>query len=246
MSDSESQPVWIDVFNINSIHSIASENPHECLLTRNFSVQFWEKLFYDSFFTLPHGNFILIPNPILRFCLDISQHQSRHKKLKRFRKTFSFRVNYNFESSLRAVAEYHSQTSTWLDEACIRNILELQKSSKIQFFSFEVFDNQTGELAAVSVGFACGSNFHDITAATFHRDKRSLGKLLLHLQREILNKCGFRLWYLGFKISYMEEIVGGFEISRDNFFEKWMTNRNHSLSSIAQLESFQGIANILI
>jgi hypothetical protein len=86
--------------------------------------------------------------------------------------------------------------------------------------AFTLVDETTAEILAASLGYALGENFHDFSAATFVKDERSLGRSLLRLQRRALSQAGFKLWYLGFEIPYMQELNGR-GVDRAEFFDKW-------------------------
>lgn len=61
------------------------------------------------------------------------------------------------------------------------------------------------KLAAVTAGMSAGSNFHDYSMCTFVRDSRCLGHVLTKTVADLLQKCGFDLWYWGYKGEYMAQ-----------------------------------------
>ena len=50
-----------------------------------------------------------------------------------------------------------------------------------------------------------GTNFHDYSMCAFVRDKRNLGHVLTKTVGDLLHKCGFGVWYWGFKVGYMDQ-----------------------------------------
>ena len=65
--------------------------------------------------------------------------------------------------------------------------------------------SQRWELAAVTAGMSVGREFHDYSMLAFIRDKRNLGHVLTKSVGDLLAKCGFDLWYWGFKNGYMSQ-----------------------------------------
>ena len=207
------------------------------LYSLNRSIEFWESMYKESFFILDNRGLLSVPNPISRFCISLEPGASPGK-LQRKVSGLRLTINRDLDGVLKRTAEYHanSKSSTWLTAECIESLVriyqrgclrdkaETQEHDRLSFWSFELRDANSDELLATSIGYACGSNFHDVTAATFVRDKRSLGKLLLELERLLLMRCGFKLWYLGMELDYMKTLKG-FVMKPGDFFSVWNSNR---------------------
>ena len=225
-------PLEITRDHLPFIQKIAASVPGEFLVTSDWDVGFWNELLSFSFFTLPMTGqkLVLLPCPDERYCvIDLADGPERSRKSKRFDDQFDIRVNHDFKHSLETAAEWHRlHNGTWLSPFCVKNLLALSESqySTIRMVSFEAWEKSSGKLAAVSLGYSCGLNFHDFTACTIIRDKRSIGTILLHKQRQLLVSAGCQLWYLGFKIPYMK-ILNGSELDSGTFFDKWNDGRKH-------------------
>lgn len=131
------------------------------------------------------------------------------------------------KESLELIAS-HYDICTWINDLFIRNTVSLisdDENSSIQYYIFKLFGGDN-DLLSISVGYKFGNSFMDFTAATFKRDKTSCGKILLFNQGEFLkNKLGIKLWYLGFKIPYMETLVrddSAVELDREKFQNLWI------------------------
>jgi Leucyl/phenylalanyl-tRNA protein transferase len=196
-------------------------------------------LLKQSFFWLDSRNIWSLPNPLYRFCANLDS-SGRNKKLKRLMSqgTVEFRVNHDFEKELRYTAEHHSlqKGSSWLTECEIAAILRIFRMNcdplcisydQISFISFSLYRKSDEKLLATSIGYGFGRNFHDITAATLEDSEWSFGRSLLRLEREFLNQNGYKLWYLGFEIDYMKELIHGKDgnlFDRREFLDRWKLN----------------------
>lgn len=226
-------PLHVTFEHLPYIEIIARTVPGEFLVTNDWSVNFWVELLSRSLFTLPMSSvqheLILLPCPEKRYCITDFDAKQRQRKLKKYHSLFDIRVNSDFELALRTAADWHrGHNGTWLSSSCVANLLSIYRSqnSKVRMVSFEAWEKATGELAAVSLGYSCGLNFHDFSACTIIRDKRSIGTILLERQRELLAQAGCKLWYLGFKIPYMQ-FLNGSELDSKSFFELWDDGSKH-------------------
>ncbi|KAF4670449.1 hypothetical protein FOL47_002037 [Perkinsus chesapeaki] len=127
-------------------------------------------------------------------------------------------------------ALYHEKVNqgTWLDDRCLDALLAIRddpgSSDHLRFIAWELRDAETGNIAALSMGFILGSVFHDFTASTPIRDHRSAGRLLLRVEGHMLSLIGVKLWYLGFPMPYMRETLddfGGRCVPRSEFVQIW-------------------------
>ena len=206
----------------------------EYFWTTNFDACFWEKLFIKGLFVLPHGdNAALVPNPKLKFAMHIDTDTRSYKKQKKWKiDSFDFTCTQNLlpqlEYSLLQCRNWHIQfgrtNSSWISDKFVQVISEIVggHSPRIKFHVFQLLERDSGKLAAVSIGYRIGNAFMDFTACTLIRDKRSSGRLLLALQGDWLKSQGVKLWYLGFKLGYMESISDNFqEYDRSTFQQLW-------------------------
>lgn len=97
------------------------------------------------------------------------------------------------------------------------------RRDKVHHHVFELWDATTGELLALTAGFGVGRAFHDYSMATLVKDKRSAGAVLSKTVAHLLSKCGYGLWYWGFKNPYMAayDAYGGRQLEREEFNDRW-------------------------
>ena len=213
--------------------------PSDYLWTDSIDVPFWERLFCWGLFALPHnvpsGDFVLIPNPSQKFCFDLSQPFIRNVTRRMRMDDFEFVVTTVSEghgvdtlmSMLELCAEWHSafglSKSTWISNTFINAIAHMGKSSTvITFHTFQLVEKSSGRVASVSLGYRVGNAFMDFTACTPIRDRRSAGRLLTGLEGEWLKFHGVKLWYLGFKLGYMDSVSpNGVVLDRWSFQSLW-------------------------
>jgi len=198
--------------------------------------QFWLHLYCLGLFTLPlSDNLIGIPNPREKFCLQLDPSPSWKWTRKMRKATYKFVVDsvdsigiealsLSMGRILEKIAMHYS--STWVNELFIRNTVSLISADcPVQYYIFKLMDGE--ELVAVSVGYKYKDSFMDFTAATFRRDKCSPGKLLMFNEGIFLReKLHVKLWYLGFKLPYMTDLVtddSAKNIPRETFQKLWNT-----------------------
>ena len=158
-------------------------------------------------------------------------------------------VNRNIEQSLRLAQEYHLQpkktrdrdgnviekeSGTWITESLIKSFALMAavgptpEGHGVKLCAVELL-NREGEVLAGCLGFALGSVYHDYTMFTCKRSQHSYGNMLTRLLGCALQHAGYKLWYWGFKLGYMEEFVehcGGVDLPRDEFYRRWVEYRD--------------------
>eukprot|EP00298_Acanthocystis_sp_HF-20_P011795 c19573_g1_i1.p1 GENE.c19573_g1_i1~~c19573_g1_i1.p1 ORF type:complete len:386 (+),score=132.00 c19573_g1_i1:56-1159(+) len=209
------------------------ETPGDWLWTQtNFKSN--PKLFIEIFkyalFPLPSesGQYIPIINPVNRYCIDLRENVNwrSSKKVKKYSKEFKISVNYNFKSAFEAASKFHKQyhRSTWITNSLIDFFSEMANDPNcpIKQRAFELWDKDNN-LVAVVLGFGLGCVWHDYTMCAFLRDQRSCGSILTKTVGDLLQKCGYKIWYWGLKVDYMAEYdgKGGRYFDRQEFWDVW-------------------------
>lgn len=212
-------------------------SPDEYFYSDSFDTSFWAWLFKRGLFALPHDDVVLIPNPAKKFAFDLTRPVTWHVSRRMRKSGFVFSViardksgslfDTELLSLIQACAEWHTRNgtskSTWIDPAFIHNVqCMLETCPEINFQAFTVTDTTSGKIAAISIGYKYRDAFMDFTACTLVRDNRSAGKQILIRQCEYLQARGVKLWYLGFKLPYMDSLSrDAREFSRAEFQSVW-------------------------
>lgn len=158
-------------------------------------------------------------------------------------------VNRNLEDSLRLAQKYHSRPKkkvtrdrdgserssddegggTWISSQMIQAFALMDaigsapEGHGVKLCAVELI-NQSGDVLAGCLGFALGCVYHDYTMFTCTRSKHSYGAVLTRLLGCALQHAGYKLWYWGFKLGYMNEFdahCGGVDLPRDEFYRRW-------------------------
>ena len=190
---------------------------------------------------------LAVVNPEDRFCVDLTGVWStwavnRHyrKRARRFRLSCDVlsvstalkacrachRERLGGALSLEKLERLGQETDDhgWLTERLITMLERLSKdpSTSLSVHTFELWTaDSSPKLAALSVGFAVGCVFHDLTAGTPLWGKEGAGTVLIRAVGLTLANAGFTLWYWGIEVPYMRAYDNAVSLSRLAFFEKW-------------------------
>lgn len=154
------------------------------------------------------------------------------------------------QASLRRAYDYHMEhnESTWLSPVFIRLMGSCCSSDRgekanngspsspqqngafgVRLVCVELVDEAAAEVVAGCCGMAIGSVYHDYTMYTLRQCKDSLGSFLTKLLGEALQRCGYTLWYWGFRLGYMadyEKHFGAVNMPRAEFYHRWCAARD--------------------
>lgn len=203
------------------------ETPGEYLFfCSELTTEILESLCEAMLFALPMEGQLILPNPSQTFCLDLRKDINwfKNSKVRRFASQFKLVIKTNILENLEEARRYHStRGGTWLTPtlAAQLNHLSMKKRQRVQFYCFCLVELATGNTAACSFGFASGAVFQDYTMYTTCRDKRSCGSILNKVVGHVLQQAGFKLWYWGYELDYMQEYVVGYEavnVPREAFY----------------------------
>ncbi|CAE7487322.1 unnamed protein product [Symbiodinium sp. CCMP2592] len=189
-------------------------------------------LWLNACFTLPEPRSPITqcPNPVSRYCLDLTKGQPwlRSKKVRRHKHDFRLTVNADYQSSFEICQAMHMELhgSTWITPGLIQSLDKCRREdSQVKVYSIELWEKSSGKLAAVIMALSVGDIFHDYTTVTVIRDGRSPGSILTKVLGHLLTQAGFTLWYWGFKNPYMAEYdasYGGVELDNaEEFWPRW-------------------------
>ena len=115
------------------------------------------------------------------------------------------------------------EDGTWITDDFIDLLDHCQRSEGdqdvLKFVTFELWERESNEIVAASFGYLIGSILCDYTFMTLKRDHRSCGNILTKVIGDVLQSCGYDLWYWGFRLEYMTDYdkYGGKEIPRSEF-----------------------------
>jgi leucyl/phenylalanyl-tRNA--protein transferase len=182
---------------------------------------------------------LLIKSHQQRCVLDLQNlHISR--KLKRYARSLTLRINYNFSDCLDRIAKHHSQT--WLIPPLCEALSHLhqQAIAGIAFHSIEVYDGQ--QLVAGEVGYTTGAIYSSL--AGFHT-QNGAGSVQLAVLGLILIENEFAFWDLGMEVPY-KLTLGAQIVDRKTFLHRWQTHRKEKTPpwSVHQLNSEQIIQKL--
>jgi Leu/Phe-tRNA-protein transferase len=210
-----------------------SDSPEDMVWTAApISYDLMCSLWRNACFTLPntHNPIVSCPNPVSRYCLDLKQDIPwlRSKKVKRHKKDFSLSVNADYAGTFVACEHNHSENNRgrWITPELVTAMDRCRKEDgEVKMYSIELWEKETGKLAAAIMALSVGDVFHDYTTAAMIRDSRSAGAILTKVVGHLLHECGFTLWYWGFKNPYMAEYdqrYGGVLLdNKTQFWPKW-------------------------
>ncbi|CAJ1340489.1 unnamed protein product [Effrenium voratum] len=213
--------------------------PEDMVWTFSPSFDVLRSLWLNACFTLPsrHSPIAQCPNPIRRYCLDLTKRQPwlRNKKVRRHKSDFRLTVNANFRATFQQCERTHREAGrgSWITPDLIEGLDRCRKEDgELKVYSIELWEKSTGQLAAAIMALSVGDIFHDYTTATMLRDGRSPGAILTKVVGHLLTEAGYTLWYWGFKNPYMGEYdgqYGGLELRNDlDFWPRWRQAREMS------------------
>eukprot|EP00927_Polykrikos_kofoidii_P054651 TRINITY_DN49039_c0_g1_i1.p1 TRINITY_DN49039_c0_g1~~TRINITY_DN49039_c0_g1_i1.p1 ORF type:complete len:417 (-),score=75.45 TRINITY_DN49039_c0_g1_i1:36-1286(-) len=203
-------------------------------------------LWINACFTLPtpRNPATTCPNPKQRYCLDLTKGAPwlKSKKVKRHKDDFRLTVNSNFIQTFWDVERTHREDcrGTWITEELVSALDRCRRSDEeLRVYSVELWEKKTGKLAAAIMSFSVGDIFHDYSTSTMIRDNRSAGALLTKVVGHLLVRCGYTLWYWGFKNSYMAEYDGqyggGLWDNKADFWPRWRIARERARTAPCDL-----------
>lgn len=226
----------------------------DCLVEwrdRRSTLRLLSRLYYNGLFTLPRGKSIVLglPNGVSRYVIDLRvpgipwTHNKKLKKVLGRRCTsdpfdlscpLRVRVNRDFRDTMIQAVKYHCEvkgSGTWITEDLI-NAMQLMSiggsPDGVKLCAVELWDVSTSELLAGCLGFSLGCVYHDFTMFTSCRARSSYGSVCTKLLGHALQECGYKLWYWGFKVGYMEDFESRYcakELDRREFYNVWCQER---------------------
>ena len=210
-----------------------SDCPEDIVWTTNpVSYRLLQSLWTNACFTLPSPAHPIVtcPNPISRYCLDLTKGCPwlRSKKVRRHKDEFYLTVDANYVQTFLACEETHrlGGNGSWITRELVDALDRCRKENgDLKVYSIELWEKDGDKMAAAIMALSLGDIFHDYTTATMIRDARSPGAILTKVVGHLLAECGYTLWYWGFKNPYMAEYDGKFGgMQLDNkreFWPKW-------------------------
>jgi len=105
----------------------------------------------------------------------------------------------------------------------------------MRLFSFEVWESDTGRLAAAELGYTLGGIYTSLTGA-FDRSFPGAGSVQLAVTGALLQQCGFACWDLGMAMDY-KLAMGGQQTPRQQWQEQVARLRSAPTGSPLVLEA---------
>jgi len=209
-----------------------ASSPKDMVWTFQPDFSMMQSLWLNACFTLPSPDSPITecPNPISRYCLDLTNASPwlRCKKVRRHKHDFTLTINHNYRETFERCGALHKErgSGTWITPQLVAALDSCrQQGGRLKVYSIELWEKSSGDLAAAIMALSVGDIFHDYTMATVKRDKRSPGAILTKVVGHLLTECGYKLWYWGFKNPYMaeyDENYGGLSMdSRRDFWPRW-------------------------
>ena len=160
-----------------------------------------------------------------RQILLIKSHQQRcilnfenlhiSRKLKRYARDLTLRINHNFETCLQQTVNSHE--NNWLIKPLCNAFTKIhyQEMFSVKLHSIEIYADET--LVAGEIGYTTGSIYTSLSG--FHTQNGS-GSVQLAVLGKILSESGFTFWDLGMDMIY-KRTLGAHSIDRPSFLELW-------------------------
>eukprot|EP00929_Paragymnodinium_shiwhaense_P048049 TRINITY_DN24353_c0_g1_i3.p1 TRINITY_DN24353_c0_g1~~TRINITY_DN24353_c0_g1_i3.p1 ORF type:complete len:395 (-),score=51.72 TRINITY_DN24353_c0_g1_i3:373-1557(-) len=229
---------------VGSEHKLDSwlgECPDDFVWVFEPSFDLYCTLWLNACFTLPNSGSPLVqcPNPVNRYCLDLTRDAPwlRSKKVKRHKNDFRLTVNSDYARTFKACEHTHriNGKGSWITPELVDALDRCRRQrSDIKVYAVELWEKSTGKLAAAIMSFSVGNIFHDYSTVTMLKDNRSAGAILTKVVGHLLKELGYTLWYWGFKNDYMaeyDERYGGMHISNKDFWQRWQAAREGAAKS---------------
>lgn len=168
-------------------------------------------------------NAILLPE--IQFEYAVLDFANLHisKKVKKLLKenNFLFKIDYDFESCLNKIIDYHKDS--WLCEE-YQSLLKKLISSKFNNFklsSIELYDKKNNFISG-EIGYFIGKTYTSLTGFTCRKKEyNNWGKLQLVLLSKYLYKGGYDFWNLGHASLKYKLDLGAKVLSRKDFIQRW-------------------------
>lgn len=198
----------------------------------DFSKDFYIKLASLGFIsTTTTYNDILYLLPELQFEYAILDFEDLHisSKVKKLLKlnNYTFYENKNIDKVFNKLDEYHNPN--WLISQYQTLLKELinykHKSIDFEIKSFEIYDNNTGELIAAEIGYVINDIYTSLTGFSSKEKKyNNYGKLQLVLLANHLKKNNYKFWNLGHPYMDYKFQLGAKIYTREDFLKRWYSH----------------------
>lgn len=157
---------------------------------------------------------LLIKSHQQRCILDFENlHISR--KLKRYARDLTLRINHNFKTCLQQTVNSHD--NNWLIKPLCDALTKIhdQEMFGVKLHSIEIYAGET--LIAGEIGYSTGAIYTSLSG--FHTQNGS-GSVQLAVLGRILSGSGFSFWDLGMDMAY-KKTLGAHLIGRQSFLKLW-------------------------
>lgn len=157
---------------------------------------------------------VLLPKLHQERCvISLPQNLHTKKSVRKKTKNFSLSINTCLDRVVKGCHEQHS--NCWLLPPLVSAftailnaggtdaVVEGKNTVKVRMYSIEIWNNETGTLAAGELGYTVGSIYTSLTG--FSRENSS-GSVQLAALGTLLCSCGFSIWDLGMAMEYKSDL----------------------------------------
>jgi len=204
-----------------SVHQADEEAPEFCLAL-TFDPHLISRAVYRGFFPM---TITVWEVPIMALklhterCLVRPSDVITSRSVRRRARRYVCTINQRQADVLTFIRNRHEDC--WLSPQLWRSFCAIDEASAdhhgMRIFSFEVWDSETGRLAAAELGYTLGGIYTSLTGA-FDRRFSGAGAVQLAVTGALLQQCGFACWDLGMEMDY-KRAMGGQQMPRQQWKE---------------------------
>lgn len=196
---------------------------------------------------------LLLPKLHVQRCVIQPLSNALHisKSVRKKSQRYCLTVNQTFDEVVSACRRQHGD-HCWLYPPLVNAFHTIQEKTTgqgvgfptstiqgqtvyVRLYSIEVWNVETGALAAGELGYSVGSMY---TSLTGFAAEDSAGSIQLAALGKLLAAHGFTVWDLGMEMDY-KTALGSHIVPRDEFVRAVHTARQHSRIQLPSLESQQ-------
>ena len=206
----------------------------------------WEPVFYvdlarAGFISIAHTDPelgpVLIPEMQFEYALLDWENLHCSRKLGRLMRSerlaeegIEIRFVDDVHPVLERLLEHHRQTWILAPYVALMQKLAGGSDTRITVHGVELWSRKRNELIAGELGYTIGSIYTSLSGfcSPHSRDLRHFGTLQMYMLAEILQERGYSFWNMGDPTPPYKKAFGATIVSRGEFLERWMSERDHS------------------